>query len=84
MPPPMQRVITPPSMPKPKRSEHRVGDRVKSEVDGVTFHERMIPAPPGGHVFMIMEKHVTQALYRVVMGQNSSEFSGDDLPVSRV
>jgi formylglycine-generating enzyme len=59
-------------------------ERIVSTVEGVTFYERVLPAPPGGKPFMIMETQVTQALYRAVIGENPSGFNGDQLPMETV
>ena len=80
--------VIPPSPPKPKRAEsYKVGDRVTTQVKGVTFYERVIPAPTGmknAKPFLIMETQVTQALYQAVIGKNPSCFKGDTLPVEQV
>ena len=59
-------------------------ERIESTVEGVTFYERILPAPSSGESFVIMETQVTQALYRAVTGQSPSEFKGDQLPVEKV
>ena len=61
-----------------------VGDRIEHMVGGVSFAERVIPAPPNGHPFWLMEIQVTQALYREVTGESPSKFKGDQLPVEQV
>jgi formylglycine-generating enzyme required for sulfatase activity len=82
-PPPMTAQMTPPPPPAPK-PQPKVGDRIASKVGDVSFNERVIPAPPCGKPFVIMETQVTQELYRAVTGQSPSEFSGDQLPVENV
>ena len=59
-------------------------ERIESNVEGVTFYERILPAPSGGEPFVIMETQVTQALYQAVMGKNPSEFVGSQRPVETV
>ena len=83
-PPPLAPQLTPPPPPPPPKPQLKAGDRVSSEVGGVTFKERVIPAPSGGKPFLMMETQVTQALYRAVTGENPSNFKGDNLPVEKV
>ena len=59
-------------------------ERFENTVEGVTFHERALPAPNEGKPFMMMETQVTQALYRAVTGKSPSEFSDDQRPVETV
>ena len=59
-------------------------ERTENTVEGVTFYERVLPAPPGGKPFIMMETQVTQALYRAVTGKSPSKFKGDQLPVETV
>jgi formylglycine-generating enzyme required for sulfatase activity len=59
-------------------------DRVEQKVGSVSFFERVIPAPPGGKAFLMMETQVTQALWQEVMGANPSHFKGPRKPVECV
>ena len=59
-------------------------ERIVSTVEDVTFYERVLPAPPDGEAFIIMETQVTQELYRAVTGQSPSKLEGDKLPVECV
>ena len=51
---------------------------VDYEVNGVQFRMREIPAGDEVSSFFIAETEVTQELYQAVMGNNPSEFTGND------
>ena len=80
-PPPLLAQVTPPPPPPPRFS---AGDRVSSKVGSVSFYELVIPAPPGGTSFLMMETQVTQKLYEAVMGTNPSRFKGAQKPLENV
>ncbi|MFA4985436.1 MAG: formylglycine-generating enzyme family protein, partial [Candidatus Brocadiia bacterium] len=48
------------------------------------YREKPIHLVTLSHAFFIGAKEVTQAQYKAVMGENPSEFKGDDLPVDSV
>ena len=67
------------------------GDRASQTVEGVTFHERLIPpvadedhTSRSGQSLWIMETQVTQELYSVITGRDPSKFKGARRPVERV